>query len=91
MASLLSRNRPDCPIFAFTESASVRQRLNMQWGLIPFRLNFSSDMETDLKRTFGLLKARGMMKTGDLIIAVSDISPSQETDLLQSIQIRKVP
>ncbi|CAM6105342.1 unnamed protein product [Calypogeia fissa] len=92
MASLLSRNRPDCPIFAFTESKSVRQRLNMQWGLIPFRLDFSNDMETDLKRTFVLLKARGMMKTGDLVVAVSDISPpSHEADLLQSIQIRNIP
>jgi pyruvate kinase len=25
MASLLSRNRPDCPIFAFTDNPSIRQ------------------------------------------------------------------
>ncbi|XP_044456756.1 pyruvate kinase isozyme A, chloroplastic [Triticum aestivum] len=83
MASLLSRCRPDCPIFAFTNSTSVRRRLNLQWGLIPFRLTFSDDMESNLNRTFSLLKARGMIKSGDLVIALSD--------MLQSIQVMNVP
>ncbi|XP_052190465.1 pyruvate kinase isozyme A, chloroplastic-like [Diospyros lotus] len=83
MASLLSRYRPDCPIFAFTTTASVRRRLNLQWGLIPFRLSFSDDMESNLNKTFSLLKARGMIKSGDLVIAVSD--------MLQSIQVMNIP
>ncbi|CAM8996550.1 unnamed protein product [Rhodiola kirilowii] len=83
MASLLSRCRPDCPIFAFTSSTSVRRRLNLQWGLIPFRLSFTDDMESNLNKTFSLLKARGMIKSGDLIVAVSD--------MLQSVQIMTVP
>ncbi|KAJ8765424.1 hypothetical protein K2173_013182 [Erythroxylum novogranatense] len=83
MASLLSRCRPDCPIFAFTTTTSLRRRLNLQWGLIPFRLSFTDDMETNLHRTFSLLKARGMIKSGDLVIAVSD--------MLQSIQVITVP
>ncbi|XP_015695296.2 pyruvate kinase isozyme A, chloroplastic [Oryza brachyantha] len=83
MASLLSRCRPDCPIFAFTSSTSVRRRLNLQWGLIPFRLSFSDDMESNLNRTFSLLKARGMIQSGDLVIALSD--------MLQSIQVMNVP
>ncbi|GMI69335.1 PLASTIDIAL PYRUVATE KINASE 1 [Hibiscus trionum] len=82
-ASLLSRNRPDCPIFAFTPSTSIRRSLNLQWGLIPFRLDFSDDVESKLNRTFSLLKARGMINPGDLIIVVSDV--------LQSIQAIKVP
>ncbi|WOK97111.1 pyruvate kinase isozyme A, chloroplastic-like [Canna indica] len=83
MASLLSRCRPDCPIFAFTSTTSVRRRLNLQWGLIPFRLGLSDDMESNLNRTFALLKARGMIQSGDLVIALSD--------MLQSIQVMNVP
>lgn len=83
MASLLSRCRPDCPIFAFTNTTSVRRRLNLQWGLIPFRVTFSDDMESNLHKTFSLLKARNLIKSGDLVIAVSDI--------LQSIQVMNVP
>eukprot|EP00252_Welwitschia_mirabilis_P014922 TRINITY_DN32995_c0_g1_i1.p1 TRINITY_DN32995_c0_g1~~TRINITY_DN32995_c0_g1_i1.p1 ORF type:complete len:588 (+),score=112.99 TRINITY_DN32995_c0_g1_i1:236-1999(+) len=83
MASLLSRCRPDCPIFAFTHSAGMKRRLNLQWGLIPFRLDISEDMENNLTRTFALLKARGMIKSGDLVVSVSDMS--------QSIQVINVP
>lgn len=83
MASLLSRCRPDCPIFAFTSTSSVRRRLNLQWGLIPFRLSFSDDMDSNLNKTFSLLKARNLIKSGDLVIAVSD--------MLQSIQVVNVP
>ncbi|KAH9729600.1 Plastidial pyruvate kinase 1 [Citrus sinensis] len=83
MASLLSRSRPDCPIFAFAPMSSVRRRLNLQWGLVPFCLNFSDDMESNLNQTFSLLKARGLIKSGDLIIVVSD--------MLQCIQVINVP
>ncbi|KAG9132731.1 hypothetical protein Leryth_014007 [Lithospermum erythrorhizon] len=83
MASLLSRCRPDCPIFAFTGTTSVRRCLNLQWGLIPFQLSFSDDMESNLNKTFSLLKARGMIKSGDLVVAVSD--------MLQSVQVMAVP
>ncbi|CAO2818848.1 unnamed protein product [Amaranthus hypochondriacus] len=82
MASLLSRWRPDCPVFAFTPDTSVRKQLNLRWGLIPFRLNFSEDMDSNLSRTLALLKIRGMVKSGDRIVAVSD--------MLQSIQVRTV-
>ncbi|KAK4434064.1 Pyruvate kinase isozyme A, chloroplastic [Sesamum alatum] len=82
VASLLSRCRPDCPIFAFTTTTSVRRRLNLQWGLIPFRVS-SDDSDSNLNKTFSLLKARGMIKLGDLVIAVSDT--------LQSIQVMNVP
>ncbi|GAB2219070.1 hypothetical protein Drorol1_Dr00006698 [Drosera rotundifolia] len=35
---------------------SVRRRLNLQWVLIPFSLTFSEDMESNLNKTFSLLK-----------------------------------
>ncbi|PWA63223.1 pyruvate kinase isozyme A protein [Artemisia annua] len=36
MASILSRSQPDCPIYPFMTDTSVRKRLNLQWGLIPW-------------------------------------------------------
>lgn len=83
MASLLSQCRPDCPIFAFTPSVSARRRMNLQWGLVPFCLNFPEDDDNTLNKTFAFLKARGMIKPGDKIISVSD--------KLQSIQVVNVP
>jgi hypothetical protein len=36
-----------------------------------------------------LLKAQGMMKSGNLVIAVSDISSASQTVMVQSIQVHK--
>lgn len=87
MASLLSRNQLDYPIFACTTSQNVRQWINLQWGLISFCLDFGEDMESNLHQFFGLLKAQGMMKSGNLVIAVSDISSGSQTVVVQSIQV----
>lgn len=83
VASLLSQCRPDCPIYAFTPSMSVRRRMNLRWGLLPFCLSFSNDDESTLNKTFSFLKAKGMVKSGDVIVSVSDMS--------QSIKVVTVP
>lgn len=83
MASLMSGCRPDCPIFSFTPSEATRRRLNLLWGVVPFCCSFTSDMENNLSRSFSLLKARGMIKSRDLVIVVSD--------MLQSVQVINVP
>lgn len=46
-------------------------------------LSFSVDMESNLNKTFSLLKSRRMIKSGDLVIAVSE--------MLQSIQVMNIP
>ena len=38
-ANLVSRSRPDCPIFAFTNNEGLKQRLNLRWGITPFRMD----------------------------------------------------
>eukprot|EP01018_Ginkgo_biloba_P009532 Gb_26241 [translate_table: standard] len=90
MASLLSRNRPNSPIFAFTDSKSLRQQLNLCWGLVTFGLAFSDDMDENICNTFAHLKAKGMMKSGDLVLVVSDIAPAIQTNILQSIQVTHI-
>ncbi|TVU41893.1 hypothetical protein EJB05_15451, partial [Eragrostis curvula] len=81
--------------------------MDIHWGLVPFHLSFSDDMESNLNRTFSLLKVRrpgdralrhaesnlnrtfsllkgmGMIKSGDPVIALSD--------MLQSIQVMNMP
>lgn len=90
MANFLSRLRPDCPIFAFTDSQDVRRRLNLRWGVMPFRLDFEDDPEVNVRRTFRLLKARGLVKVDDLVVVVSDIR-SEDQGVVRSAQLRKVP
>ncbi|KAL3148513.1 hypothetical protein ABBQ38_013952 [Trebouxia sp. C0009 RCD-2024] len=52
MANFLSRCRPDCPIFAFTDQQDVRQRMNLRWGVMPFRLDFAANPEENIEITF---------------------------------------
>jgi pyruvate kinase len=74
MANFMSRMRPDAPIFAFCDSQETRQRLNLRWGVIPFRLDLqSADPEANVQRTFALLKKRELISTGDLVVVVSDV------------------
>lgn len=90
MAQFLSRCRPDCPIFAFTDRADVRQRLNLRWGVQPFKVEFSTEPEDNVQRTFKVLKMRGFVTPGDLVVVVSDLRPSGDLDIVRSIQVRRV-
>jgi chemotaxis signal transduction protein len=63
--------------------------MNLQWGLISFCLHFGEDAESNLHQIFVLLKAQEMMKSGNLVIAVSDISSVSQTVMVQSIQVLK--
>ncbi|CAN6688000.1 unnamed protein product [Malus baccata var. baccata] len=88
MASLLSRNRPNPPVFAFTNDESTRMALNLQWGVIPLLANLSDDMESNISSTIHLIKSKGLVKEGDLVLVVSDVPPSRATPMaFQSIQV----
>lgn len=88
MASLLSRNRPNPPIFAFTNDNTTRMALNLQWGVVPISFDLSDDMDANISKTTDLMKAKGMMKQGDAILVVSDgIPTSTTTAVYQSLQV----
>lgn len=91
MASLLSRNRPNPPIFAFTNDNNTRMSLNLQWGVVPLLVDLSDDMEANIANTIDLLKAKGMVKEGDSVLVVSDIIPTRAAPtVFQSIQVKTI-
>lgn len=91
MASLLSRNRPNPPIFALTNDNSTQMALNLQWGVTPLLTDLSDDMEGNVKKTVELIKAKGMIKKDDAILVVSDIIPiSTAQTIFQSIQVMTI-
>lgn len=91
MASLLSRNRPNPPIFAFTNDNSTQMALNLQWGVTPLLTDLSDDMEGNVKKTVELVKGKGMIKKDDAILVVSDIIPiSTAQTIFQSIQVMTI-
>ena len=88
MASLISRCRPNCPIFAFTDTDIVRRKMNLFWGVMPFRIDLYNQPESTVERTFKILKRRNLIKEGQLVVVVSDVGPT--TDVIRSIQVRYV-
>ncbi|KAI7838140.1 hypothetical protein COHA_008071 [Chlorella ohadii] len=93
MASLLSRCRPDAPIFAFTDKQETRQMLNLRWGVCPFRMDFAENPTDRIYHAFQLLKARGLIATGDLVVVVADVREECAdglTDTIRSVQVRHV-
>lgn len=90
MASLLSRNRPCPPIFAFTNQNSTRMALNLQWGVVPILVDLLDDMEANVMKTIALIKTKGMLKQGDAVLVVSDVTTSATPTVFQSIQVKTI-
>lgn len=86
MAALLSRCRPHTSIYAFTNMSNVRRKLNLSWGVDPYRIQFSSDPEKTIQRALTLMKERGKLKDDDRVIVVSDILAGDQ--MVETIQVR---
>ncbi|NTV15133.1 MAG: pyruvate kinase [Desulfobulbaceae bacterium] len=86
MAVLLSKCRPNAPIFAFTNTSHVRRRLGIHWGIHAFRIKFSNDPEVSIQRAIELLQRREIIKSGDRVIVLSDILAGGK--FVETVQIR---
>lgn len=91
MASLLSRNRPNPPIFAFTNDDSTRMALTLQWGVVPILVDLSDDAESNISKSVQLMKSRGLISQGDVVLVVSDVAPTRASPMaFQSIQVKTI-
>jgi pyruvate kinase len=87
MAQFTSWLRPaSSPVFAFTNSVTVRNQLNLCWGVAPFVIEFSDDPETTILRAEQLLRDRRLLTKGDQIVIISDILARDK--LVNAIQMR---
>lgn len=88
MAVLLSHFHPRADIYAFTNTTTVRRRLNLYRGVNSFRIEFSHDPEKTIQRAIQLLRERGLIKKGNRIIIVSDILAGSQ--FVETIQYRRI-
>lgn len=87
-ATLLSQCRPHAPIYAFTNTSTVRRRLNLYWGVIPYRIEFSSLPERTIERALAVLLKRKLVKAKQKLVVVTDILVGKE--FVETIQVRVV-
>lgn len=75
-------------IHAFTNMTSVRRKLWLSRGVIPHRVDFSSDPEKTIKHAIEILKKTNMVQVGDHVVILSDVIAGE--DRVETIQIRDV-
>ncbi|MCE9500217.1 MAG: pyruvate kinase [Leptospira sp.] len=75
-------------IHAFTNMTSIRRKLWMNRGVLPYRVDFSSDPEKTIVNAIETLKKSDMVSIGDQVVILSDIIAG--TERVDTIQIRDV-
>lgn len=89
MANHVSSFHPQTAIVhAFTNMTSVRRKLWLNRGVIPYRIDFSSDPEKTIKQAIEILKKEEMIAPGDKVVILSDVIAGEER--VDTIQIREV-
>ena len=88
MALLLSRCRPNVPIFAFTNTSNVRRRLGIFWGVHASMVKLSKDPEVSITRAVDKLLRQGRIAAGHRVIVVSDILVDGK--FVETVQVRVI-
>lgn len=70
-ALLMSKVRPNVPIFAFTPDAEVYRRLGLYWGVAPFLVPFTSTVESMIVSVEAALVSSTPIKPGEQVIVIT--------------------
>lgn len=82
----LASLRPQIPIYAFTDQATLFKQLLLLRGIEPFYMDFNSDHETTIQDAFSTLKEKSWSSSGDPIVVVTKMYAGSE--LIDTTQIR---
>lgn len=88
MANYVASFHPEALIHAFTNMTSVRRKLWLNRGILPYRVDFSMDPEKTITQAIDTLKKNEMVKTGDQVVILSDVIAGE--DRVDTIQVRTV-
>ena len=90
MAAFVAGQRPlYAQIFAFTPTWELCRKLSLIRAVEPVCMQFDVSPERTILSAERLLLSRGLVKSGDHIIIVTDILAGQ--DRVDSIQLRRMP
>jgi pyruvate kinase len=91
LAQLVASYRPtSAVIYAFTNMSSIRRKLWLVRGIVPFVIDFSeSDPEKTIQTAFARLRRNNRIVSGDQVVVVSDAAAGDER--VPSIQVRRIP
>lgn len=70
MAQLISKERPNVPIFAITPRESTWRRLALWWGVVPLLARRPATLRQMVRAMEELLVGKGFLARGDLVVLV---------------------
>lgn len=88
IASLMSKYRPNTSIYAFTENENSEKKMNLLWGVKPFKMNYAKTLDESVKKAISILKKKDRLKKDDKIIVVSDLFGNDKS--VDNIQVRVI-
>jgi pyruvate kinase len=89
-AQMLSKYRPPVPIYAFTPSEFIRNKMNLIWGVYPFLTRYTDSIDELINECVRILKEKGLVQIGDLVIFIAGLplKEASETNFIKLHQIR---
>ncbi len=87
LVRMITKNRPNINIFAFTESDDIKRRLMIYWSTFAFTISFREHIETMVATAIAILKKNELLEKGDRVIIVSDVNPNKKVDTLEVREI----
>ncbi len=86
---LVSRHRPELPIYVTTDDARVQRQLNLSWGVVPFILPDCRTVEELVERSLGHLLEEKRIKKGERLIVVAG-EPVGVSGRVNLVEVREV-
>ncbi len=62
------------PLYAFTDTPTLPAQLMLLWGIQPYMLPFDPDPALNVANAVALLKARGLLRGGDHVVAITEVN-----------------
>ncbi len=66
-ARLISKYKPNLPVYAFTQNETIKNQINLFWGVYPFKLSEKTDV-IPRDKAIELLKEKKLIKNGNKVI-----------------------
>lgn len=81
-ARMLSKYRPDHPIYACVLDEHVARHLSLSWGVYPLTIPLMPTTEELLKKSKQICQDAGYIKNGDLVVIVAGLPVGGTTNMI---------
>ncbi|MBI1801034.1 MAG: pyruvate kinase [Chloroflexi bacterium] len=72
-ARLMSKERPACPIYAFSPDIKVVRRLTLGWNITPFNSPYVQTAEAMIASAEEVTLSRGLVERGDQVVFIGSL------------------